>query len=145
MFGIDHEKLLNKLMEEVFPNIKDYSKDEIVKYNLAVKYILDMSDFKIALCTAGAIVGAFCFFVISSPIGAAFSATAAIASVINGFKTDKKSIDFYRINNALVIALSEVLKATPEEVQEILNNTKAEDFIDFLEKHKLLKNNKEEA
>ena len=46
MFGINNEKLINKLRTEVIPDIMNQNVEDIVKYNLALKYLIETTDVK---------------------------------------------------------------------------------------------------
>lgn len=143
MFGVDLNKLEAKLLNEVFLNLEEQDVEDIVKYNLAVKYVLDISELKQIACLAGTLVGASCFFAVSSPIIASACATCAIAGLIGTAKTRKNTKKFNKFYKALVVSLSLVYNASPQEVHEMLSRISADDLVDFLEKQQLLSRQEE--
>lgn len=134
MFGIDANKLFDKIKGEVLPEMPTQDVDELVKYGLALNYLIKMNTYKEIACLTGATVGSFCFFAISSPLWAAAGATGAIAGIIHYAKSAKESAMSDKFFKLLTLGLDMIHNATPEEVQKILNNITAEDLVDFLER-----------
>lgn len=134
MFGINNEKLINKLNNEVIPEITNKNVEDIVKYNLALKYLIDTNDFKQIGClvsTTLTCVGAFGF---ASPVLIGLCSTAAIASGVSWWKSFKATKEYCKYFNVLLIGLELFHKQTPEEVGVILKDITAEDLVNFLEK-----------
>ena len=134
MFGINNEKLINKLRTEVIPDIMNQDVEDIVKYNLALKYLIDMSDFKQIGCLTGALLTSAGFFAFTSPVAIGLCATGAIASGVEWWKSFKKTKDYCEYFKVLIIGLELFHEQTPEKVSEILKDITAEDLVDFLEK-----------
>ena len=134
MFGINNEKLINKLRTEVIPDIMNQDVEDIVKYNLALKYLIDMSDFKQIGCLTGALltsVGAFAF---ANPIVIGACSTGTIASSIQWWKSFKQTKAYCEYFKVLIIGLELFHDQTPEKVSTILKDITAKDLVDFLEK-----------
>ena len=134
MFGINNEKLINKLNNEVIPDIMNQDVEDIVKYNLALKYLIDMSDFKQIGCITGALLTSVGFFAFASPIAVGLCATGAIASGIEWWKSFQQTKDYCEYFKILVVGLELFHDQTPEKVSAILKNITVEDLVDFLEK-----------
>lgn len=134
MFGINNEKLINKLRTEVIPDIMNQDVEDIVKYNLALKYLIDMSDFKQIGCLTGVLLTSAGFFAFTSPVAIGLCATGAIASGVEWWKSFKKTKDYCEYFKVLIIGLELFHEQTPEKVSEILKDITAEDLVDFLEK-----------
>ena len=133
MFGINNEKLVNKIKTEVIPEIMNQDIEDIIKYNLALRYLADMSEFKQIGCLLGALVGSVGFFTLSSPITISLCATGAIASGITFWKTMIKVKDYEKLYKVLIIGLELFYNTVPEDISKILDNITAEDLVDFLE------------
>lgn len=134
MFGINNEKLINKLRTEVIPDIMNQNVEDIVKYNLALKYLIDISDFKQIGCLTGALLTSAGFFAFTNPIVIGLCVTGAIASGVEWWKSFKKTKDYCEYFKVLIIGLELFHEQTPEKVGEILKDITAEDLVDFLEK-----------
>ena len=134
MFGINDEKLINKLMTEVIPKIENQDAVNIIKYNLALIYLIDVGKLKQIACLTGIVIGSTCSFAISSPIWIAAGTTGVIASIINLRKTYKSYREFDRLFRALIIGLEIFHGMTSEQIIYILKNISAEELVDFLEK-----------
>lgn len=134
MFGINNEKLINKLRTEVIPDIMNQDVEDIVKYNLALKYLIDVSDFKQIGCLTGALLTSVGFFAFTNPIVIGACATGAIASGIGWWKSFKNTKDYSEYFKVLIIGMELFHDQTPEKVSEILKDITAEDLVDFLEK-----------
>ncbi len=134
MFGINDEKLINKLRNEIIPEIINQDVEDIIKYNLALKYLIDMSDLKQIGCLTGALltsVGAFAFV---NPIVIGLCATGTIASGIEWWRSFKQTRNYSKYFKVLIIGLELFHEQTPEKVSEILKDITADDLVDFLEK-----------
>lgn len=134
MFGINNEKLINKLRTEVIPDLMNQNVEDIVKYNLALKYLIDMSDFKQIGCLTGALLTSAGFFAFTSPIAIGACATGAIASGIEWWKSFKDNKNYSKYFKILTIGMEIFHEQTPEKVRAILKDITAEDLVDFLEK-----------
>lgn len=134
MFGINNEKLINKLRTEVIPDIMNQDVEDIVKYNLVLKYLIDVSDFKQIGCLTGALLTSVGFFAFTNPIVIGACATGAIASGIGWWKSFKNTKDYSEYFKVLIIGMELFHDQTPEKVSEILKDITAEDLVDFLEK-----------
>ena len=137
MFRVNDEKLINKLMTEVIPKIENQDTANIIKYNLALIYLIDIGKLKQIACLTGVVIGSTCFFAISSPIWTAVGATGAIASIINLRKTYKAYKEFDKLFKTLIMGLEICHGMTSEQIIYILKNISAEDLVDFLEKENL--------
>lgn len=138
MFGIDANKLFNKIKSEVLPEMSTQDIDDLVKYNLALNYLIKMNSYKEIACLAGATIGSICFFSISSPLWAAAGATGAVAGIIQYTKSVKELSMCNKFFKLLIMGLDLIHNAAPEEVQRILNDTSAEDLVEFLERKGVL-------
>ena len=134
MFGINNEKLINKLNNEVIPKIKEQDVEDIIKYNLTLKYLIDMSDLKQIGCLAGALLTSIGAFTFASPIVIGACATGIIASGVQWWKLFKQIRCYSDYFKVLIISLELFHGQTPEEVGKILKDITAEDLVDFLEK-----------
>ena len=134
MFGINNEKLINKLNNEVIPKIKEQDVEDIIKYNLTLKYLIDMSDLKQIGCLAGALLTSIGAFTFASPIVIGACATGIIASSVQWWKLFKQIRCYSDYFKVLIISLELFHGQTPEEVGKILKDITAEDLVDFLEK-----------
>lgn len=134
MFGINNEKLINKLNNEVIPDIMNQNVEDIVKYNLALKYLIDMSDFKQIGCLTGALLTSAGFFAFTNPIVIGACATGAIASGIEWWKSFKDTKKYSKYFKMLIIGMEIFHEQTPDKVGAILKDITAEDLVDFLEK-----------
>ena len=134
MFGINNEKLINKLNNEVIPKIKEQDVEDIIKYNLTLKYLIDMSDLKQIGCLAGALLTSIGAFAFASPIVIGVCATGTIASGVQWWKLFKQIRCYSDYFKVLIISLELFHGQTPEEVGKILKDITAEDLVDFLEK-----------
>lgn len=134
MFGINNEKLINKLNNEVIPKIKEQDVEDIIKYNLTLKYLIDMSDLKQIGCLTGAILTSIGAFAFASPIVIGACATGTIASGVQWWKSFKQTKCYSEYFKVLIISLELFHEQTPEKVGEILKDITAEDLVDFLEK-----------
>ena len=134
MFGINNEKLINKLNNEVIPDIMNQDVEDIVKYNLALKYLIDMSDFKQIGCITGALLTSVGFFAFTNPIAIGACATGAIASGIEWWKSFKDTKNYSKYFKILIIGMEIFHEKTPDEVGAILKDITAEDLVSFLEK-----------
>lgn len=134
MFGINNKKLMNKLNNEVIPKIKEQDVEDIIKYNLALKYLIDMNNFKQIGCITGALLTSTGFFAFSNPIAIGLCATTAIASGVEWLKSFRLTKDFCNYFEVLIIGIELFHDQTPEKVSAILKNITAEDLVDFLEK-----------
>ena len=140
MFGIDTEKLIDKLKSEVIPEIMNQDAEDIIKYNLALRYLADMSELKQIGCLTGALAGSVGFFALSSPIIISLCATGAIASGIAFWKTMTQAKRYEKLFKVLIIGLEIFHDQTPEDVGRILENITAQDLVDFLEKEGVVNN-----
>ena len=134
MLGINNEKLIDKLNNEVIPDIMNQNVEDIVKYNLVLKYLIGMSDFKQIGCLTGALLTSVGFFAFTSPIIVGACATGAIASGIEWWKSFKNTKNYSKYFKILTIGIEIFHEQTPEKVSEILKGITAEDLVDFLEK-----------
>ena len=134
MFGINNEKLINKLNNEVIPKIKEQDVEDIIKYNLTLKYLIDMSDLKQIGCLAGALLTSIGAFTFASPIVIGACATGIIASSVQWWKLFKQIRCYSDYFKVLIISLELFHGQTREEVGKILKDITAEDLVDFLEK-----------
>ena len=134
MFGINNEKLINKLNNEIIPDIMNQDVEDIVKYNLALKYLIDMSDFKQIGCITGALLTSVGFFAFSNPIAIGVCATGAIASGIEWWKSFKDTKNYSKYFKILIIGMEIFHEQTPDKVSSILKDITAEDLVAFLEK-----------
>ena len=134
MFGINNEKLINKLNNEIIPDIMNQDVEDIVKYNLALKYLIDMSDFKQIGCITGALLTSVGFFAFTNPIVIGVCATGAIASGIEWWKSFKDTKNYSKYFKILIIGMEIFHEQTPDKVSSILKDITAEDLVDFLEK-----------
>lgn len=134
MFGINNEKLIEKLRTEVIPDIMNQDVEDIVKYNLALKYLIDMSDFKQIGCLTGALLISVGFFAFTNPVAIGACATGVIASGVEWWKSLKKTKDYCEYFKMLIIGLELFHDQTPDKVSAILKDITAEDLVDFLEK-----------
>ena len=144
MFGIDNKKLITKLNEVVLPKMSFQTPEDVVKYNLALKYLIDMSEFKKVGCMLGMLVGSTAFFYASGVIISSAGATFAIASTVGLAKTHTAQKQYKRLFGALSMGLKLVHLLNQDEVQEILNRITADDLVDFLERECLTENSKAE-
>ena len=142
MFGIDDKKLVKKLRNEIIPEIKDQDAEDIVKYNLALKYLMDMGNLKQIGCLTGALVTSVGFFAFASPVAVGLCATGAIASGVEWWKSVKQTKDYSDYFKILIIGLEIFHEQTPEKVSAILKNITAEDLVDFLERKGVTSNAK---
>ena len=134
MFGINNEKLINKLRTEVIPDLMNQNVEDIVKYNLALKYLIDMSDFKQIGCLTGVLLTSVGFFAFTNPIVIGACATGAIASGVEWYKSFKDTKNYSRYFRMLIIGMEVFHGQTPDKVGAILKDITAEDLVDFLEK-----------
>ena len=126
-------------MEEVFPKIKEQNTTDLVKYNLALRYLSELTDVKKLVCALGTTIGVTGFFVLQTPIMAALFATGAVAGIIEFFKNNKLGKEFDLVFKALALALEHLHEETPESVKAILDNITPNDLVKFLEDKDLLK------
>ncbi len=140
MFGVDNDKFIDKIKNEVLPDILQQDVEDIVKYNLVLAYLMKVNSYKEIALLSGATIGAACFFAVASPILAAVSATGAIASLIHVRRVFKDDALHAKLFHLLSIAIEMVYQATPAEIQDILDNTSAEDIVNFLERKGLTTN-----
>ena len=134
MFGINNEKLINKLNNEIIPDIMNQDVEDIVKYNLALKYLIDMSDFKQIGCITGALLTSVGFFAFTNPIAIGACATGAIASGIEWWKSFKNTKNYSKYFKILIIGMEIFHEQTPDKIGAILKDITAEDLVSFLEK-----------
>ena len=134
MFGIDNEKLVKKLRTEIIPGMKNQDAEDIVKYNLALKYLMDMGNLKQIGCLTGALLTSAGFFVFASPVAVGLCATGAIASGVEWWKSFKQTKDYCEYFKILIVGLELFHDQTPEKVSDILKNITAEELVDFLER-----------
>lgn len=134
MFGINNEKLIEKLRTEVIPDIMNQDVEDIVKYNLALKYLIDMSDFKQIGCLTGALLISVGFFAFTNPVAIGACATGVIASGVEWWKSFKNTRNYSKYFKILIIGMEIFHEQTPDKVSEILKDITAEDLVDFLEK-----------
>lgn len=134
MFGINNEKLIEKLRTEVIPDIMNQDVEDIVKYNLALKYLIDMSDFKQIGCLTGALLTSVGFFAFTNPVAIGACATGVIASGVEWWKSFKNTRNYSKYFKILIIGMEIFHEQTPDKVSEILKDITAEDLVDFLEK-----------
>lgn len=134
MFGINNEKLINKLNNEVIPKIKEQDVEDIIKYNLALKYLIDVNNLKQIGCIAGALLTSTGVFAFSSPIAIGLCATTAIASGVEWLKSFRSTKEFCDYFKVLVVGIELFHDQTPEKVSAILKDITAEDLVDFLER-----------
>ena len=134
MFGINNEKLINKLNNEIIPDIMNQDVEDIVKYNLALKYLIDMSDFKQIGCITGALLTSVGFFAFTNPIVIGACATGAIVSGIEWWKSFKDTKNYSKYFKILIIGMEIFHEQTPDKVSSILKDITAEDLVAFLEK-----------
>jgi hypothetical protein len=134
MFGINNEKLIEKLRTEVIPDIMNQDVEDIVKYNLALKYLIDMSDFRQIGCLTGALLTSVGFFTFTNPIVIGACATGAIASGVEWYKSFKDTKNYSKYFKALIIGMELFHDQTPDKIGAILKDITAEDLVDFLEK-----------
>ena len=134
MFGINNEKLINKLNNEIIPDIMNQDVEDIVKYNLALKYLIDMSDFKQIGCLTGALLTSVGFFAFTNPIVIGVCATGAIASGIEWWKSFKDTKNYSKYFKILIIGMEIFHEQTPDKIGTILKDITAEDLVSFLEK-----------
>ena len=138
MFGLNSEKVFNKIKFEVLPEIANQDVEDIVKYNLALNYMSKMNSYNQMGLLTGATIGTACFFAFTSPILVAAGATGAIASLIHVRKAFKDEAMCDKLFKLLILGLEIVHEATPKDVQQILDNITAEDLVEFLERKGLL-------
>ena len=143
MFGINNDKLVEKINDVVLPKMLLQEPEDLIKYNLALQYLSNMSDFKILGCSLGAIAGVTAFACIESIPLAALGATASIACIIKSFKLNRQKKEFDKLFALIITGLKIVHFISDEDMAKILNNISAEDLISFLEKEDLT--SKEEA
>ena len=134
MFGINKEKLINKLNNEVIPKIQEQDVEDIIKYNLALKYLIDMSDLKQIGCLTGALLTSVGFFAFTNPIVIGACATGAIASGIEWWKSFKDTKNYSKYFKILAIGMEIFHEQTSDKISAILKDITAEDLVDFLEK-----------
>lgn len=134
MFGINNEKLIEKLRTEVIPDIMNQDVEDIVKYNLALKYLIDMSDFKQIGCLTSALLTSVGFFAFTNPVVIGACATGAIASGVEWWKSFKNTKNYSKYFKILIIGMEIFHEQTPDKVSAILKDITAEDLVDFLEK-----------
>lgn len=134
MFGINNEKLINKLRAEVIPDLMNQNVEDIVKYNLALKYLIDMSDFKQIGCLTGALLTSAGFFAFTNPIVIGACATGAIASGVEWWKSFKDTKNYSKYFKILTIGMEIFHEQTPDKISAILKDISAEDLANFLEK-----------
>lgn len=134
MFGINNEKLINKLRTEIIPDLMNQNVEDIVKYNLALKYLIDMSDFKQIGCLTGALLTSAGLFAFTNPIVIGACATGAIASGIEWWKSFKDTKNYSKYFKILIIGMEIFHEQTPDKISAILKDITAEDLVDFLEK-----------
>ena len=139
MFGINNEKLMDKLMEEVLPKIKEQNTTDLVKYNLALRYLSEVTDIKKLVCALGTTIGVTGFFVLQTPMMAALFATGAVAGTVEFVKNNKLGRQFDLVFKALSLALEHLHEETPESVKAILDDITVDDLIEFLDNKDLLK------
>ena len=143
MFEINNDKLIDKLMNDIIPEIEHIEVEDIVKYNLALKYLMELSSLKEFACFCGATAGTVVAILCSSPYIIAAGITGVIASGI-GIKKSNTAIKKYKnLFMVLSIALDMFHNQTTDSVKTILNSISAEDLVNFLEKENLT--SKEEA
>ena len=134
MFGINNEKLINKLRTEVIPDMMNQNVEDIVKYNLALKYLIDMSDFKQIGCLTGALLTSAGLFAFTNPIVIGACATGAIASGVKWYKSFKDTKIYSKYFKMLIIGMEIFHEQTPDKIGAILKDITADDLVDFLEK-----------
>ena len=125
MFGINNE---------IIPDIMNQDVEDIVKYNLALKYLIDMSDFKQIGCITGALLTSVGFFAFTNPIAIGACATGAIASGIEWWKSFKNTKNYSKYFKILIIGMEIFHEQTPDKIGAILKDITAEDLVSFLEK-----------
>ena len=134
MFGIDNQKLINKLMNEVIPDIINQEVEDIVKYNLALKYLIEVNDFKQIGYLTCALLASAGFFAFTSPVAIGLCATGAIASGVEWWKSFKQTKNYSKYFEMLILGMEIFHEQTPEKISAILKNITAEDLVDFLER-----------
>ena len=143
MFNINKEKVMDRLLEDVFPNIQNVSLEDLVKYCLAVKQLSTNSGLKELVCISGITAGVLGFVSLSSPIAVAACATGAIAALINGIKSRRSTRLYEKTILALSIAMHEFHGAEEQDIKNVLDNMSVEDFAAFLENKELVAKNEE--
>ena len=134
MFEINNEKLINKLRAEIIPDLMNQNVEDIIKYNLALKYLISMNDFKQIGCLTGALLTSVGFFAFTNPIVIGACATGAIVSGVEWYKSFKDTKNYSKYFRVLIIGMEIFHGQTPDKVDAILKNITAEDLVDFLEK-----------
>lgn len=134
MFRINNEKLIDKLNTTVIPDIMNQDVKDIIKYNLALKYLIDMNDFKQLGCLLSALLTSVGTFTFTNPIAIGVCATGVIASGIQWYKSFKQTKNYSKYFKILIIGMEIFHEQTPDKVSVILKDITAEDLVDFLEK-----------
>lgn len=137
MFGINESKLMEKVNEVILPKMLLQEPEDLVKYNLALKYLMDMSDFKMLGCTLATVLGTTAFFCLESTVPVALGATAAIAAAIKTVKLNSKKKEYRKAFALIITGLKIIHLLTDEDLDGILDKITSDDFISFLEKQEL--------
>ena len=134
MFGINNEKLVERISTVVIPSMSSQEPESLVKYNLALKYLIDMSGLKKIICASGVMVGTLTAICCSSTYITAAGLTGIIAGGIGFRKTDIKIKEYRKLFGLILVGMKVVHLLSDEEMVRLLDNVSADDLVDFLEK-----------
>ena len=137
MFGINNDKLVERINTVVLPGMLSQEPESLVKYNLALKYLIDMSSFKKIICASGVIAGALTAICCSSTYITAAGLTGIIAGGIGFRKADAKIKEYRKLFRLILVGMKVVHLLSDEEMVRLLDNISADDLVDFLVKENL--------
>ena len=137
MFGIDNDKLIEKVNIVVLPKMLFQEPEDLIKYNLALRYIINMSNYKKIACIFGAVASALVAAYGGSVYITAAGLTGLMAGCIETKKAKDKAEECEKLFKLILIGLKVVHFLSDEDIESLLNKVSADDLINFLEKEEL--------
>lgn len=134
MFGINNDKLVERINTVVIPGMISQEPEDLVKYNLALKYLIDTSNLKKIICASGIMAGALTAICCSSTYIIAAGVTGIIAGGVGFRKADVKIKEYRKLFRLILIGMKIVHFLPDEEMVKLVDNVSADDLIDFLVK-----------
>lgn len=134
MFGINNDKLVERINTVVLPGMLFQEPENLVKYNLALRYIISMSNYKKIACIFGAVTSALIAAYGGSVYITAAGLTGLMASCIETKKAKDKAEECEKLFKLISIGLKIVHFLSDEDIKSLLNKISADDLVDFLEK-----------
>lgn len=140
MFGINNDKLVERINTVVLPGMLFQEPEDLVKYNLALKYLIDMNNVKRSAYACGAIAGILIAAYAGSTYLIAAGLTGTVAGGIGFKKANTKMKECRKLFKLILIGMKMVHLLSDEEMMKLLDNVSADDLVDFLEKEGVTNN-----